>query len=89
MSRIKSNEFVAKEYVTHLVSERDVMVWKEVFDAFDCDEDGSLAPRDLLKAISKYNGYHPKRNEFYQILGLYDKDGNGTIDFQEFLNMVN
>ena len=46
----------------------------DIFDAFDTDRDGVLAPRDLLEAMSKYNGYHPKRNHIYQTMALFDKD---------------
>lgn len=45
---VTSVEFNPREYVTFYANERDVMIWKEVFDAFDTDEDGLLAPRDLL-----------------------------------------
>jgi Ca2+-binding EF-hand superfamily protein len=34
--------------VTYYVEEREIEVWKEIFDAFDTDQDGVLAPRDLL-----------------------------------------
>jgi Ca2+-binding EF-hand superfamily protein len=34
--------------VTHYVAERDIEIWKEIFDSFDTDQDGVLAPRDLL-----------------------------------------
>lgn len=74
--------------MTYYVSEREIEVWKEIFDAFDTDQDGVLAPRDLLEAMSKYNGYHPKRNRIYQTMALYDKDESGNIDFKEFLRMV-
>jgi Ca2+-binding EF-hand superfamily protein len=74
--------------VTYYVSERDIEVWKEIFDAFDTDQDGVLAPRDLLEAMSRYDGYHPKRNRIYQTMAIYDKDESGNIDFKEFLRMV-
>ena len=38
--------------------------------------------------MSKYNGYHPKRNRIYQTMTLYDKDERGNIDSKEFLRMV-
>lgn len=47
-----------------------------------------LAPRDLLEAMSKYNGYHPKRNYIYQTMALYDTDESGNIDFREFVKMI-
>nr|VVW87152.1 unnamed protein product [Nymphaea colorata] len=90
MSRTSRGEaFEAREFVTYYVSEREIEAWKEIFDAFDTDQDGVLAPRDLLEAMSKYNdGYHPKRNRIYQTMALYDKDESGNIDFKEFLRML-
>lgn len=85
---VESLKFCAREYVTHYCNERDVIIWKEVFDCFDTDEDGILVPRDLLEAMSKYNGYHPKRNYIYQTIAIFDKDESGSIDFREFLRMV-
>lgn len=38
--------------------------------------------------MSKYNGYHPKRNYIYQTIALFDKDESGNIDFREFLRMI-
>lgn len=82
ISRISVDEFNPREYVTHYASERDIIIWKQVFDAFDTDEDGILAPRDLLEAMSKHNGYHPKRNYIYKIISMFDKDESGNIDFR-------
>ena len=89
-SRIKINkdEFDPREYVTQYATERDILVWKQIFDTFDTDQDGVLAPRDLLEAMSKYNGYHPKRNYIYQTMALYDTDESGNIDFREFVKMT-
>lgn len=45
---IVNYEFNPREYVTHYVNEREILIWKEIFDTFDSDQDGLLAPRDLL-----------------------------------------
>ena len=83
-SRIKvsTDEFDPREYVTQYATERDILIWKQIFDTFDTDQDGVLAPRDLLQAMSKFNGYHPKRNYIYQTMALYDTDESGNIDFR-------
>lgn len=47
-----------------------------------------LAPRDLLEAMSKHNGYHPKRNNIYKTMAFFDRDESGNIDFKEFLKMI-
>lgn len=81
-------EIDPREYATQYASERDIMIWKQIFDTFDTDMDGVLAPRDLLQAMSKYNGYHPKRNYIYQTMAMYDTDESGNIDFREFVKMI-
>ncbi len=49
-SRIKNTkeEFDPREYVTQYAGEREILIWKQIFDTFDTDQDGVLAPRDLL-----------------------------------------
>ena len=84
----RADGFEPREFVTYYVNEKDIEVWKDIFDTFDTDQDGVLAPRDLLEAMSKYAGYHPKRNRIYQTMAVYDKDESGNIDFREFLRMI-
>ena len=90
MSRVSrvQNPFDPRDYVTQYASERDIILWKQVFDCFDTDQDGALAPRDLLEAMSKYKGYHPKRNYIYATMSVYDRDESGNIDFREFVRMI-
>ena len=33
-------------------------------------------------------GFEPKKEEVKKMIADIDKDGNGTIDFQEFLEMM-
>ena len=33
-------------------------------------------------------GFEPKKEEIKKMISDIDKDGNGTIDFQEFLDMM-
>lgn len=81
-SRSRAGHFEPREYVSYFAAEKDIEIWKEVFDEFDTDMDGRLAPRDLLEAMSKYKGYHPKRNNIYQTMAIYDRDESGNIDFK-------
>ena len=48
ISRGSREEFEARDYVSYFVEEKEIDTWKEVFDLFDTDQDGVLAPRDLL-----------------------------------------
>lgn len=40
--------FDPRGFSNFYVSEREIESWKMIFDEFDTDKDGVLAPRDLL-----------------------------------------
>jgi len=41
-----------------------------------------------LKVAMRALGFEPKKEEIKKMISDIDKDGNGTIDFQEFLDMM-
>ncbi len=41
-----------------------------------------------LKVAMRALGFEPKKEEVKKMIADIDKDGNGTIDFQEFLEMM-
>jgi hypothetical protein len=41
-----------------------------------------------LKVAMRALGFEPKKEEIKKMISDIDKDGNGTIDFQEFLEMM-
>jgi centrin-1 len=79
--------FNPKNYISVGVSERDVEMYKEVFDLFDIHRCGSLTPNDLRNALEMF-GYHPKKHLIYQIISDIDQDESGGLDFREFLNIM-
>lgn len=46
-----------------------------------------MAPAFLPAAPSAL-GFEPKKEEVKKMIADIDKDGNGTIDFEEFLGMM-
>ena len=96
MSRVDDNkttvifqeeQFDPKNFVSVGVSERDVEMYKEVFDLFDVHQIGCLTPNDLRNALEMF-GYHPKKHLIYQIISDIDSDESGGIDFREFLKIM-
>jgi Ca2+-binding EF-hand superfamily protein len=83
----QEEQFDPKHYVSVGVSERDVEMYKEVFDLFDVHRSGNLTPNDLRNALEMF-GYHPKKHLIYQIISDIDADESGGIDFREFLKIM-
>lgn len=48
---------------------------------------GTIDPKEL-KAAMQSLGFEAKNQTIYQMIADIDKDGNGTIDFDEFLDMM-
>ena len=69
--------FDPKEFIVAECSERDIMVFKQVFDFLDDDHDGMLTPLDLRKAIREYGGYKPGRAFVYVSMSVFDADDGG------------
>lgn len=80
-------EFNPKDYISVGVTERDVEMFKEVFDLFDVHKMGNLTPNDLRNALVMF-GYNPKKHLIYQIISDIDKDESGGLDFPEFLKIM-
>jgi Ca2+-binding EF-hand superfamily protein len=48
---------------------------------------GTIDPKEL-KAAMQSLGFEAKNQTIYQMIADIDKDGNGSIDFDEFLDMM-
>merc|ERR1712196_762878 len=49
---------------------------------------GSTIDPKELKAAMQSLGFEAKNQTIYQMIGDIDKDGSGSIDFEEFLDMM-
>jgi calmodulin len=56
------------------------------FDSFDKDHSGSIT-LDELKAVMRSLGDSPTDAEVKKIISEVDADNNGTIEFNEFLEV--
>lgn len=61
--------------------------FKEAFDYFDKDGSGSISSDELLQ-VMRAMGQNPTEDELLNLVMEVDIDGNGTIDFPEFLDMM-
>jgi len=72
--------------VEHLNDEQ-VAEFKEAFSLFDRDGDGKITSKEL-GVVMRSLGANPTEAELKEMIKEIDIDGNGTIDFPEFLTMM-
>jgi len=58
------------------------------FPFYDTDADGAITAEELRNTVRKF--IHKNPSEFYmqQKIDLYDSDGNGSVDYDEYENMM-
>ena len=69
------------------LSPEQVAEMKEVFNIFDVDGDNTISTKELGKVMNSL-GQHPNEAELRELIQEYDNDGNGTLDFPEFLELM-
>lgn len=60
---------------------------QKVFDIFDRNKDGSIGTKELRFVIKSF-GITPTEDELQDIINEADTNGNGIIDFEEFVNVA-
>merc|ERR1711970_874592 len=69
------------------LSEEQLDEIREAFNLFDSDASGAIDVREL-KAAMRALGFEVKNEELKKMVSDVDNDGNGTIEFTEFLSMM-
>ncbi|XP_022247704.1 calmodulin-A-like [Limulus polyphemus] len=69
------------------LTEEQITEFKEAFMLFDKDSDGMITTAEL-GIVMKSLGQRPTGNELRNMVLMVDQDGNGTIEFNEFLFMM-
>nr|XP_048280620.1 centrin-4 isoform X1 [Myodes glareolus]XP_048280621.1 centrin-4 isoform X2 [Myodes glareolus] len=60
---------------------------KEAFDLFDVDGSGTIDVKEL-KIAMRALGFEPKKEEIRQMIAEIDKEGTGTICFEDFFAII-
>lgn len=60
---------------------------REAFDLFDTDGSGTIDVKEL-KVAMRALGFEPKKDEVKKMIASVDKQGTGSIDFNEFLELM-
>ncbi|KAL8624257.1 hypothetical protein ACOMHN_027563 [Nucella lapillus] len=69
------------------LADEQVAEYKEAFLLFDKDKDGTITT-SALGTVMRSLGQKPTDSELQDMINEVDADGNGTIDFEEFLHMM-
>eukprot|EP00825_Cyclidium_porcatum_P050234 TRINITY_DN890_c0_g1_i1.p3 TRINITY_DN890_c0_g1~~TRINITY_DN890_c0_g1_i1.p3 ORF type:complete len:188 (-),score=66.14 TRINITY_DN890_c0_g1_i1:317-880(-) len=75
--------FIMAEQLT----EEQIAEFKEAFSLFDKDGDGTITTKEL-GTVMRSLGQNPTEAELQDMINEVDADGNGTIDFPEFLSLM-
>ncbi|KAI1077444.1 calmodulin 1 [Whalleya microplaca] len=70
------------------LSQEEIQVFKELFDSYDTDKGGNISVEEFAKVMSQSPGQAPTEAEVQQIIREVDLDGDGTINFNEFITMM-
>jgi calmodulin len=73
--------------MTEHLTEDKIAEFKEAFEIFDKDRDGFITIKELGE-IMKNLGQSPTDAELQDMINEVDIDGNGNIDFKEFLGLM-
>jgi len=69
------------------LNEDQIAEFKEAFSLFDKDGDGTITTKEL-GTVMRSLGHSPTEGELQGMINQIDADGNGTIEFPEFLPMM-
>uniref|UniRef100_A0A3Q2VZW4 Calcium binding protein 5b n=2 Tax=Haplochromini TaxID=319058 RepID=A0A3Q2VZW4_HAPBU len=61
---------------------------KDAFKEFDLDGDGAITSDEMKHAMLKLLGKQTSKNEIDAVVKEADDNGDGTVDFEEFVKMM-
>merc|ERR1712167_480920 len=87
IERNMSRRGAAKRKAKGGLTEEQIEEIREAFSLFDSDASGAIDVCEL-KAAMRALGFEVKNEELKKMVSDVDNDGNGTIEFVEFLGMM-
>lgn len=72
-----------KGSLTDLLSPEQLAEFKEAFNFFDVDSKGQISTKEF-GTVMRCLGQNPSEAELVDMIAAADKDGSGTVDFNEF-----
>jgi len=78
---------IQMSFAADQLTEEQIAEFKEAFSLFDKDGDGTITTKEL-GTVMRSLGQNPTEAELQDMINEVDADGNGTIDFPEFLTLM-
>lgn len=69
------------------LSKEQIAEFRTAFEMFDQDGGGDISLGELGRAMNVL-GWNPTGCELKEIINTFDKDGKGTMNFDEFLDLM-
>lgn len=69
------------------ITEKKIAELREAFEIFDKDQDGYITIKELAE-IMRNLGNPPTEGEIQDMIAEVDIDGNGNINFQEYISLM-
>jgi len=69
------------------LSDEQIQEYKDAFCLFDRDSNGIITTREL-GSVMRSLGFNPTDHELQVMINSVDYDGNGVIDFPEFVKLM-
>ncbi|KAL6971691.1 myosin I light chain Cam2 [Sarracenia purpurea var. burkii] len=70
-----------------VLNEEQIVEFQDAFNLFDKDGDGCITIEELATVIRSLD-QNPSEKELQDMISEVDADGNGTIEFPEFLTLM-
>ncbi|XP_065663408.1 calmodulin-A isoform X7 [Hydra vulgaris] len=84
---VSRRNHLRKRKIADNLSSEQLKEYQDAFQMFDKDGNGFITTREL-KSLMRSLGCNPTDSELQQIVNEVDADGNGKIDFPEFICLM-
>ena len=79
--------FDVDKYNLYGMSERDIYLYKEVFNIIDVNETGLINPNELRAALLSF-GIYLSKSDLYNLVCDYDEEEIGGLTFKDFMDII-